>query len=66
VNYDFSGLLQERDTCDAFRKNVSVFTYESFYDPYIKHQLDGFKNVAWPNKILSLCGHRQSYTNLIL
>lgn len=51
TNFDFAGLLQEQNICDAFRKNVPVFTYESFYDPYIKHQLDGFKNIAWPNKI---------------
>ena len=49
--YDFEKLLQESNTCDTFRKNVPVFTYESFYDPYIKDQLDGITNIAWPNKI---------------
>ena len=51
MNYDFAKLLQENSVCDAFRKGVPVFTYESFYDPYIKEQLEGEKNIAWPNKI---------------
>lgn len=50
-DYGFSKLLQENNICDAFRKNLPVYTYESFYEPYIKPQLDGEKNVAWPNKI---------------
>lgn len=51
TNYDFGKLLQEHSVSDAFRKTVPVFTYESFYGPYIKPQLEGGKNVAWPNKI---------------
>lgn len=50
-NYGFSGILQEQNICDAYRKNIPIFTYETFYDPYLKPQLEGLKNVAWPNKI---------------
>lgn len=50
-DYNFSRLLKEHDVCNSFRINVPIFTYESFYDPYIKPQLEGYRNVAWPNKI---------------
>lgn len=50
-DYNFSDLLQEQNICDAFRLQVPIFTYESFYEPYIKPQLQGEKNIAWPNKI---------------
>lgn len=50
-DYNFTALLREQNVCDAFRLHVPVFTYESFYEPYIKPQLLGEKNVAWPNKI---------------
>ncbi|WP_107038465.1 GH3 family domain-containing protein [Brumimicrobium mesophilum] len=51
VDFDFSRLLQDEDVCDSFRKNVPVFTYESFFNPYIVEQLEGGTNIAWPNKI---------------
>lgn len=51
TDFDFSKLLNEQNVCDAYRKKLPIFTYETFYDPYIKDQLNGFKNIAWPNKI---------------
>ncbi|MEX1190996.1 MAG: GH3 auxin-responsive promoter family protein [Brumimicrobium sp.] len=49
--FNFSSILESEDICNAFRKEIPLFTYESFFDPYIKAQLEGEKNVAWPNKI---------------
>ncbi|MDX1650864.1 MAG: GH3 auxin-responsive promoter family protein [Brumimicrobium sp.] len=50
-DHDFASILQQIDICDAYRKKVPLFTYEDFFDPYIKKQLEGEKNMAWPNKI---------------
>lgn len=51
IDFGFTHLLQEQNVCDAFRIKVPIFTYESFFDSYIKPQLEGRKNIAWPSKI---------------
>jgi hypothetical protein len=49
--YNFSKILSDPNTLDAFRSSVPTHDYNSMYKNWWYRSLKGEKNVCWPKKI---------------
>lgn len=51
--YNFSSLIGEEQTelSTAFSQQIPIFSYERFYQEFLKFQLNGSKNVTWPGEV---------------
>jgi hypothetical protein len=50
-HYDFNGILNSKNTVEAFRRKVPVFDYNSMYKQWWYRALNGEAYVSWPGKV---------------
>jgi hypothetical protein len=49
--FNFPKILESNHIKNAFRDSVPLYTYETYYSPWIEKILSGGKNIVWPGKI---------------
>ena len=51
TTYNFTSLLNNPSVASEYQDRIPLFTYETFYDAWLKKALTGTKNHIWPGKI---------------
>jgi len=49
--YQFKEILNSENIIDTFRTTVPIFDYETIYNDWWHHLLEGKNNVCWPGKV---------------
>ena len=49
--YEFSTIISQKNRIPLFQSQVPIQNYDEFYDTWLKHAIEGKKNVIWPGKI---------------